>query len=274
VHRDVKPVNVLMDQSTRSVLSDFGIAKVLETSAALTHAGAGVGTPEYMSPEQCRGGAVDARADIYALGVMLYEMLTGCTPFVADNYTALAHSHIYEPVPPPSRINPRISPAVQSVVLKALEKSPSDRFQRATEMATALDQAVAAQVPVAAPARRTAPPVPTSQPLGGGAGPGYPTVLCPNCRQPNAAQQRFCSSCGQSLAPIQSSPPGQYQYPQPTGSWISCPHCRAPNQPISRFCTTCGASLLLGVAPLTCRMCGARNNAGTRFCTACGHPLR
>src|SRR5262245_40085799 len=178
VHRDVKPVNVLMDQSARSVLSDFGIAKVLETSAALTHAGAGVGTPEYMSPEQCRGGAVDARADIYALGVMLYEMLTGRPPFVADNYTALAHSHIYEMVPPPSRINPRISPAVQSVVLKALEKSPADRFQKATEMATALDQAVAAQIPVAAPVKRTAPPAPSSRPLGGAAAPGYPSVLC------------------------------------------------------------------------------------------------
>src|SRR5262249_2029437 len=80
-HRDVKTVNVLMDASARAALSDLGIAKVLATSAALTHAGAGVGTPEYMSPEQCRGGQVDARSDIYALGVLLYEMLTGHTPF-------------------------------------------------------------------------------------------------------------------------------------------------------------------------------------------------
>ena len=81
IHRDVKPVNVLMDPSRRAVLSDFGIAKVMATSAAMTRSGAGVGTPEYMSPEQCRGVQVDARADIYALGVMLYEMLTGHTPF-------------------------------------------------------------------------------------------------------------------------------------------------------------------------------------------------
>jgi serine/threonine-protein kinase len=273
VHRDVKPVNVLMDMNGRSVLSDFGIAKVLQTSAALTHAGAGVGTPEYMSPEQCRGNAtVDARADIYALGVMLYEMLAGHTPFVADNYTALAHSHIYEPVPPPSAINPRISPAVQSVVLKALEKNPADRFQKATELSVALDQAVAAQTPVAAMSgRATGQPAPASpRPA-----PAYPTVICPRCHQPNAAQQRFCSFCGQPLVPGQSPPPGAYQqYPQATGSWTSCPYCLAMNKPVNRFCTQCGKSLLVGVAPLLCRNCGARNTPGQRFCTTCGAPLR
>jgi serine/threonine-protein kinase len=266
VHRDVKPVNVLMDTTGRAVLSDFGIAKVLATSAALTHAGAGVGTPEYMSPEQCRGGTVDARSDIYALGVMLYEMLTGHTPFEADNYTALAHSHIYEPVPPPSRWNPRISPAVQSVILKALEKDPAQRFQIATDMAVTLEQAVAAQAPVPVTAGRepaAAPHRTTGAPA---------SVICPRCRQPNAPQQRFCSTCGQPLAPGQPVPQGPY--PQHTGSWVTCPQCHAPNQGINRFCTTCGYSLLAGVAGIQCRVCGVRNSPGTRFCTACGHPLR
>src|SRR5436305_1237578 len=117
IHRDIKPVNVLMDRSGRPILSDFGIAKVLEsTKEQLTRPGAGVGTPEYMSPEQCQGGPIDARADIYALGVMLFEALTGRTPFLGDNYPALAHSHIYEPPPRPRMLNPAIDPAVEAVV--------------------------------------------------------------------------------------------------------------------------------------------------------------
>ena len=111
IHRDIKPVNVLMDRSGRPILSDFGIAKVLaSTQMNLTHPGAGVGTPEYMSPEQCQGGPIDNRADIYALGVMLFEVMTGRTPFRGDNYPALAHSHIYEPPPPPRNIQPRRRP--------------------------------------------------------------------------------------------------------------------------------------------------------------------
>jgi serine/threonine protein kinase len=256
VHRDVKPVNVLMDTSGRAVLSDFGIAKILQTSAALTQSGAGVGTPEYMSPEQCRGSnSVDARADIYALGVMLYEMLTGHTPFEADNYTALAHSHIYEAVPLPSKLNPRISPAVQSVVMKALEKDPADRFQKATDMAVALEQAVAAQVPIASITGRHA--------------------------SVGADQAQEVASSGPPPAPgnnpvPRSTPPRAPggPYPQQPGGLILCPSCRAANQPYNRFCTTCGYSLLAGVAGFTCQACGARNSAGQRYCTACGHQLR
>jgi serine/threonine-protein kinase len=273
VHRDVKPVNVLMDGSGRAVLSDFGIAKVLETSAALTHAGAGVGTPEYMSPEQCRGAPVDARADIYALGVMLYEMLTGRTPFQADNYTALAHSHIYEPVPPPSRLNPRISPAVQSVILKALEKDPADRFQKATELAGALEAAVSAQTPVAPAAGRpsSSPPLrsaPSSGPQRGGMA---QVVYCPRCQCANGMHQRFCSSCGLAFGP--TPPPANGQHAQATASWVDCPQCRALNPPINRYCTSCGASLLAGVEGKVCRVCRMRNGAGKSFCTACGNPL-
>ena len=272
VHRDVKPVNVLMDPSGRAVLSDFGIAKVLQTSAALTRDGAGVGTPEYMSPEQCRGGPVDARTDIYALGVMLYEMLTGHTPFEADNYTALAHAHIYEPAPPPSRLNPRISPAVQSVVMKALEKDPAQRFQKATELATALEAAAAAQAPVIPMARPVAPSV------GRGAPPGQrapvsqtPVVYCPRCRAANAPHQRFCSTCGSAFG---SSPAPAPQPSHMTGNYIHCSACHALNKPINRYCTTCGQGLLAGVAGVVCRSCGVRNSAGVRFCTSCGNPLR
>src|SRR5260370_5438244 len=139
---DIKPVNVLMDQSNRPILSDFGIAKVLEGTKELTRPGAGVGTPEYMSPEQCKGEHVDGRADIYALGIMLFECLTGRTPFMGDNYPALAHSQIYEEPPDPRRFNPQIQPAVRDVIMIALQKKPEFRYQRANEMAEALDQAV------------------------------------------------------------------------------------------------------------------------------------
>ncbi|MBO0796539.1 MAG: serine/threonine protein kinase, partial [Ktedonobacteraceae bacterium] len=143
IHRDIKPVNVLMDRSNRPILSDFGIAKVLaSTQMNLTHPGAGVGTPEYMSPEQCQGGAVDGRADIYALGVMLFEAMTGRPPFVGDNYPALAHSHIYEPPPRPTSINPAIHPVIEQVILRALMKNPLQRYLKANDMAEALKMAL------------------------------------------------------------------------------------------------------------------------------------
>lgn len=168
IHRDVKPVNVLMDRLGRPILSDFGIAKALAGTKALTRQGAGVGTPEYMSPEQCQGGPVDRRADIYALGVMLFEALTGRLPFLGDNYPALAHSHIYEMPPYPSLINPYIDPAVAQVIQKALMKNPAQRYQQANDMAQALEGAMKALSM-------------------------YP---CPRCRNPNKPQQKFCTSCG------------------------------------------------------------------------------
>jgi serine/threonine-protein kinase len=225
VHRDVKPMNVLLDANGRAVLSDFGIAKVMATSTALTRVGAGVGTPEYMSPEQCRGIEVDARADIYALGVMLYEMLTGRTPFVADNFTALAHSHIYEYPSPPSALNPHVSPAVQSVVMKALEKDPANRFQKATEMAVALEQAVAAQTPVTAGPR-----------------PSPPMLRCPRCQALNAGNQRFCSTCGFAFGAAQGN--NYSQAPNGGSGYVTCPACRAPNRAIDRYCTQCGQALM------------------------------
>jgi serine/threonine-protein kinase len=274
IHRDVKPVNVLMDPSRRAVLSDFGIAKVMATSAAMTRSGAGVGTPEYMSPEQCRGVQVDARADIYALGVMLYEMLTGHTPFEADNYTALAHSHIYEPPPPPSKYNPRISPAVQAVTLKALEKDPANRFQDAMDLAITLEQAAAAQAPLPpAPERRQSQgPADMEQ----AAQTGAQGVICPRCHGVNHASQRFCSTCGLAFGPPRSGQGSAHlavvAHASPPG-YVTCPTCQTPNESLNRFCTRCGSNMLRGVPGRKCQKCGVQNTPGARYCTTCGTTL-
>ncbi len=272
VHRDVKPVNVLMDTTRRAVLSDFGIAKVLASSAVATRSGAGVGTPEYMSPEQCRGAEVDARADIYALGVMLYEMLTGHTPFEADNYTALAHSHIYETPPPPSRYNPRVSPAVQAVTMKALMKDPSERFQQAMDMAITLEQAAATQAPLPPATERR----PSYGPDGDMAQTAAQELICPRCQSANFASQRYCSTCGHSFSAPRvahaSAKMAAVAQASPAG-FVYCPTCDAPNESLNRFCTSCGTNMLRGVPGRKCHKCGAQNTPGVRFCTSCGANL-
>ncbi|HEY7781820.1 MAG TPA: serine/threonine-protein kinase [Ktedonobacterales bacterium] len=279
VHRDVKPANVLLDENDRGVLSDFGIAKVLAATENLTRVGAGVGTPEYMSPEQCRGWTVDPRTDIYALGVMLYEMLTGRTPFVADNYTALAHAHIYERVPPPSQLNPRVSPAVQAVVLKALEKDPSQRFRGATDLAEALEEAVAAQVPVARGGHGgTGHPYPAAGHAGYGAPSpkSAPPMPCPRCRGLNAPWNKYCEFCGLPLVaglPVPQSVAMGTAWP--AGVRVTCPRCQAPNSPGNHFCTRCGTPLGGGPQPgpgtgMICPRCHHANARGERFCTSCG----
>ena len=246
IHRDIKPVNVLMDRSGRPILSDFGIAKVLaSTKDQLTRPGAGVGTPEYMSPEQCIGGAVDGRADIYALGVMLFEALTGRTPFQGDTYPALAHSHIYEMPPRPSLLNPMLPLSVERIILTALMKNPQLRYQKANDMAKALEQtllsprgSVLAQQPIgysygqagdaSFPGRR-----PPSSPDGREAVPrsAYPRYgalatgyMCRNGHA-NKPETNYCTRCGLPLN--------------------QCPNCGFSNPAKNRFCTKCGQSLTM-----------------------------
>jgi serine/threonine protein kinase len=141
IHRDVKPSNVLMDKGEWAFLSDFGLAKMVETSVQLTKTGA-LGTPAYMAPELGKGEPADERSDIYSLGIVLYEMLTGRVPFKAPTPMAVVLEHISTPLPVPRTINPDIPEAVEQVLLKALAKDPADRFRCMGEMVTALQKAV------------------------------------------------------------------------------------------------------------------------------------
>jgi hypothetical protein len=142
VHRDIKPENILVQTIPGGLqvkVLDFGIAALRDVKAGrLTRAGAVVGTPHYMSPEHCLGEELDGRSDVYSLGVVLFEMLTGVVPFDSPTLTAIVVKHVNDPPPPPRKLNPRISPAVESVVLRALEKRRDARPQTAGEMAREL----------------------------------------------------------------------------------------------------------------------------------------
>ena len=155
VHRDIKPGNIMITSSGAVKVMDFGIARaVSESSATIAQTSTIMGTAQYFSPEQARGEAVDARTDLYSTGIVLFEMLTGRPPFADENPVAVAYQHVNQPVPAPSSINPRISPAIDSVVLRAVAKDRFHRFQSAGEFrdaaAAARGGAVAARKPSAA----------------------------------------------------------------------------------------------------------------------------
>ncbi len=142
LHRDIKPSNMLMDEGEWLLLADFGLAKVLEGQEALTATGTSMGTPTYVSPEQAEGLAVDHRTDIYSLGIILYEMVTGNVPYQGETPMSVLFKHVYEPLPPPTQFNPNLPPAVEAVVKKAAAKKPDERYQHAGELAAALRQAI------------------------------------------------------------------------------------------------------------------------------------
>src|SRR4051794_37112085 len=175
VHRDIKPGNVLLTASGQVKVTDFGIARA-EQSDDLTKTGSVMGTATYFSPEQAQGLDLDGRADVYALGVVLYEMLTGAPPFVADNPVSVAYKHVREEPIPPSRVDPEIPDAMDLAVLTAMAKDPALRYQSADELRADLLRfergrpllggpilpatAAAAPIPFAA-AGATPPPTPT-----------------------------------------------------------------------------------------------------------------
>jgi serine/threonine protein kinase len=144
VHRDIKPSNILMDKHGEALLTDFGIAKVMQDTGGtqLTGTGSILGTPEYMSPEQAEGVSVDHRSDLYSLGVVLYELLTGQPPYQAKTPLAVVLMHVKEPLPLPHTINPNVAEPLEQVVLKAMAKNRNQRYQTAAEMEQALKNAL------------------------------------------------------------------------------------------------------------------------------------
>jgi Tol biopolymer transport system component/tRNA A-37 threonylcarbamoyl transferase component Bud32 len=149
LHRDIKPSNVLLDDDGGAYLTDFGIARVLseQQSSGITTQGV-VGTPSYMSPEQAQGLSLDARSDIYALGVMLFELTTGRRPFESDTPYGIAVMQVTTPPPSPRSFNPEISFAIEQVIYKALAKNREDRYANAQTLAEALKRALNRQTSV------------------------------------------------------------------------------------------------------------------------------
>ncbi|SER90336.1 serine/threonine protein kinase [Propionibacterium cyclohexanicum] len=154
IHRDIKPANVMITPTGQVKVMDFGIARaVADTSATMTQTAAVIGTAQYLSPEQARGETVDARSDIYSAGCLLYELLTGRPPFVGDSPVAVAYQHVREQAVPPSQIDPELTPEMDAVTMKALAKSPADRYQDARAMRDDISRLltggqVTAQIPV------------------------------------------------------------------------------------------------------------------------------
>ena len=180
IHRDIKPGNVMLTQTGQVKVMDFGIARALASGATtMTQTSAVIGTAQYLSPEQARGEAVDARSDVYAAGCVLFELLCGHPPFVGDSPVSVAYQHVREAPPTPSDLNPDVNPAVDAIILKALSKNPLNRYQSAGEMRADLLRAAAGRPVMATPVMRDDETVA----MAAAGGSGYPSAGATQTRQ-------------------------------------------------------------------------------------------
>src|SRR5215212_3549984 len=143
IHRDVKPQNVLMNGDGQAKVTDFGIARSLDVQHGMTQTGTVLGTSDYIAPEQAQGHRVDEHTDVYSLGVVLYELLTGEVPFPGENFVAVAMRHINEPPPPIRDRRPDVSPRLEAAVHRAMAKDPRDRFQTMAALADEMEACLA-----------------------------------------------------------------------------------------------------------------------------------
>ncbi|MFJ4538541.1 protein kinase [Streptomyces tibetensis] len=204
VHRDIKPGNVMMTKRAVVKVMDFGIARAMQSGVtSMTQTGMVVGTPQYLSPEQALGRGVDARSDLYSVGIMLFQLVTGRLPFEADSPLAIAYAHVQEEPPVPSSVNRSLPPAVDALIARALKKNPNERFPSAEAMRDECLR-VAASFQAAPPSI-----VPGTQaPSGAGVG----SAVFPPVDQATPAPS------GQVQTPYQPTPPpNPYGTPAPTG---------------------------------------------------------
>lgn len=153
VHRDIKPGNIMITNAGQTKVTDFGIVRALggDSEQTMTQTGMVIGTAAYLSPEQAQGSPVDARSDVYSLGCVLYEMLTGSAPFSGETPLSIAYKHVREEPDPPSRHNPDVSPGLDAITLKALAKNPDNRYSTAGEIGQDLQRFLAGQTVQATP---------------------------------------------------------------------------------------------------------------------------
>ena len=213
IHRDIKPANVLLGPDDHVLLTDFGIAKMVAGVTAMTADGAALGTPYYMAPEQIRAQPVDARTDIYALGIVLYECLVGEPPFVAETPWAVLDMHVREPLPPPRAGNPAIGEALELALLRATNKDPADRFQTAEDFAVALNAAIEPGSAI------DAAPKPHSIAIGGTPPPAAQPTAEPSADIPPAAPTTVLLTKAVPTAPPADTPPAAKRRRIPVWAW-------------------------------------------------------
>ncbi|MGW5065350.1 protein kinase domain-containing protein [Streptomyces cyaneofuscatus] len=212
VHRDIKPGNVMMTKRGVVKVMDFGIARAMQSGVtSMTQTGMVVGTPQYLSPEQALGRGVDARSDLYSVGIMLFQLLTGRIPFDADSPLAIAYAHVQEEPVAPSAINRSVTPAMDALVARALKKNPNERFPSAAAMRDEIARVLNAS------GGRTGAPVIVA---GGGpanSGSGVGSAVFPPVDQATPAPQSVQTPYQpHPQPPYQSGPSGPYNQPAPT----------------------------------------------------------